>query len=65
MTQTRSHVKKTYNFDLEVKGQGLLEVINVPDTLSHGNIAMCQIWYACVEKRGSCGTDTNPFEKTL
>lgn len=34
----------------EVKGQGHIEVMNVHDT-SHGDIPICQIWYAYVKDR--------------
>ena len=43
--------KKTYNVDLKVKGQGHIEVMNVPDTLFNGDTAICQIWYAFIEEQ--------------
>ena len=35
---------KAYKFDLEVKVQGRIWIMNVCDTLSHGDTPMCQIW---------------------
>ena len=40
-TKTR---QKHYKFDPEVKVQGLIWIINVRDTSSHGYTPMCQIW---------------------
>ena len=37
---------KPFKFDLEVKGQGHIRIMNVLDTFSHGDRPMCQIWYA-------------------
>ena len=36
--------QKPYKFDLKVKVQGRIWIINVPDTSSHGVTLMCQIW---------------------
>ena len=36
---------KSYKFDLEVKGQHRIRIMNVLDTFSHGDRPMCQIWY--------------------
>ena len=33
-----------YKIDLQVKVQGCIWIMNVPDTSSHGHTAMCQIW---------------------
>ena len=35
---------KTYRFDLEVKGQRQIRIMNVRDTFSYGERPMCQIW---------------------
>ena len=34
----------------EVKGHGHIEVMNVCDKSSHGDITICQIWYAYVKE---------------
>ena len=36
--------QKPYKFDLEVKVLGCIWIMNVRDTLSHGDTPMCQIW---------------------
>ena len=36
--------QKLYKFDLEVKVQGRIWILNVRDTSSHGDTSMCQIW---------------------
>ena len=40
---------KPYKFDLDVKGQGHIRIMNVLDTSSQGDRPMCQIWYANVK----------------
>ena len=50
MVWTRIHVKKTDNFDLEVKSQGHTEVIHIRDTSSHSDTPICQIWYAYLKE---------------
>ena len=35
--------QKPYKFDLEVKVQGRIWIMNVRDTSSHGDTTMCQI----------------------
>ena len=35
---------KANKFDIEVKGQRRIGIMNVRDTSSHGNTPMCQIW---------------------
>ena len=37
-------VKKPINLTLGVKVQGRIWIMNVRDTLSHGDTPMCQIW---------------------
>lgn len=32
------------NFDIEAKDHGHTDVMNVCDTLSHGDTRLCQIW---------------------
>ena len=48
VAQTQRNDKKTYIFDIEVIGQDHTYALNVWNTLSHGDTAMCQIWYAYV-----------------
>ena len=38
-----------YDFDIEVKGQGRTEFMNVSDTSYHGNILTCQTNYDYVK----------------
>ena len=42
-----------YNFDVEVKGQGHTEFINVRDTSYHGDTVMCQTKYDFVKGQKS------------
>ena len=42
VAQTLSLCKKHYKFDLEVKSQHCIEIMNVCDTLSHGDTPICQ-----------------------
>ena len=35
---------KAYKFDLEVKGQRRIMIMDVPDTSSHGDAPTFQIW---------------------
>ena len=46
--QTQIHGEKN-NFDIEAKGQGHTDVMNVCDTLSLSKTLMCQIWYDYVK----------------
>ena len=55
---------KPYKFDLEVKGQGRIRVMNVLDTSSHGDRPMCQLWYANVKANRSYRHVTNPQNLT-
>ena len=57
-------IEKIYDFDLEVKGQGHTEVMMVPDTSSHGDTPMCQIWYTYVKEQRSYSPDTNLHRQT-
>ena len=41
--------QKPYKFDLKVKGQHHIRIMNVLDTSSHCDRPMCQIWYANVK----------------
>ena len=50
-------MSKPYKFDLEVKGQRPVGIMNVLDTSSHGDLPMCQIWYADVEVNRSHRSD--------
>ena len=45
--------QKLYKFDLTVKGQLRVGIMNVPDTFSHSDTLMYQIWYANVKPRKS------------
>ena len=54
---------KPYKFDLEVKGQHLIRMVNVLETSSHGDRPMCQIWYANVKANGSYRPDTKTCQK--
>ena len=36
--------QKPYKFDLKVKDQGRIWIMNVRDTSSHGDSHICQIW---------------------
>ena len=38
------HKNMSYKFDLEVKVEGRILIMNVRDTLSYGDTLMCQIW---------------------
>ena len=65
MARTRIHVKKPNNFDIEVKGQGHTEVINIPNTSPHhSDTLMCQVWYAYLKEQRSYGPDTNLHRQT-
>ena len=47
--------QKPYKFDLKVKVQGCIWIMNVRDTLSHGNTPMSQIWLANVKPKKVMG----------
>ena len=51
------------NFDIEVKGQGHTEIINVCDTLYHGDKLTCYIKNDFVKGQKSCGPNTKPCHK--
>ena len=40
-----------FKFAHEVKGQRRIGIMNVPDTSSHDDTPMCQIWQASVEPK--------------
>ena len=44
MVRTRKQSQKPYKFDLKVKVQGSIWIMNLRDTSSHGDTPMCQIW---------------------
>ena len=50
---------KAYKFDLEVKGQHRIGIMNVCDTLSYGDTPMCQIWQANVNPKKSWAGQEN------
>ena len=56
--------QKPYKFDLKVKIQGCIWIMNVRDTLSHGNTPMSQIWLANVKQKKNYGLDTNLHRQT-
>ena len=47
--------QKPYKFDLEVKVQGRIWIMNVLDTSSYGDTPMCQIWLANVKPKKVMG----------
>ena len=49
---------KSYKFDLEVKGQLHIKIMNVFETSSNGDIPMCHMWYALVKENRSYRPDT-------
>ena len=49
---------KPIKFDLEVKGQGRIGIMNVRDTSSHGDRPMCKNRYANVKANRIYGPDT-------
>ena len=51
MRPEQSHVINPYKFDLEVKGQGHIRIMNVLDTSSHRVRSICQIWYANIKTK--------------
>ena len=53
---------KPYTFDLKVKVQGRIRIMNVLDTSSHGDRPMCQLWYANV--LATCNRSYKPDMKT-
>ena len=46
-------MSKPYKFDLEVKGQRRIGIVNVCDTSSHSDTPMSQIWYAYAEQESA------------
>ena len=56
--------QKPYKFDLEVKGQHCIRIMNVCHTSFHGDRSMCQIWYANVKENRSYGLDTKTCQKS-
>ena len=56
---------KAYKFDLKVKGQCRIMIMNVLDTSSHGDRHMCQIWYANVKANRSYSSDMKTWKKPI
>ena len=56
---------KPYKFDLEVKVQGFIRIMNVLDTSSHGDRPICQIWYANVKANRSYRSYMKTWQKPL
>ena len=54
---------KLYKFDLEVKGQCRIRIMNVLDTSSHGDRPMCQIWYSNFKANRSYRSDVKTWQK--
>ena len=52
--------ERTALVDIEAKGKGLLEVMNVFDTSPRNKILFCEIWYDYFKGQKSCGTNTKP-----
>ena len=46
-------MSKPYKFDLEVKDQRRIGIVNVCDTSSHSDTPMSQIWYAYAEQESA------------
>ena len=55
---------KAYRFDLEIKGQCRVRIMNVRDTSSHGDRPMCQIWYDNVKQTEVTGRTGRHGNKT-
>ena len=53
---------KPYKFDVEVKGQGRIRIMNVLDTSSYGDRSMCQIWYANIKANRSYRSDMRKWQ---
>ena len=56
---------KPYKFDLEVKGQRRIRIMKVPNTSSHGDRTMCQIWYANVKANRSYRSNMKTWQKLI
>ena len=56
--------QKAYKFDLKVKGQHRMGIMNVHDTLSYSETPMCQIWYANVNPKKIMGRTRKHVKKT-
>ena len=56
---------KPYNFDLKVKVQGCIRIMNVLDTSSHGDRPICQIWYTNVKANRSYRSYMKTWQKPL
>ena len=56
---------KPLKFDLEVKVQGCIRIMNVLDTSSHGDRPICQIWYASVKANRSYRSYIKTWQKPL
>ena len=42
---------KPNKFELKIKVQGRILIMNISDTLFHGDTSMCQIWQAIVNPK--------------
>ena len=58
---TQIHGKNKYLFDIEVKGH--TKVMNVLNTLYHGDTLTSQTYYDYVLGHKSCGPNTKPYNK--
>ena len=52
-----------YKFDLKVKSQRRIGIMNVRDILPYGDTPMCQIWYANVKPKKGYGLYTKACQK--
>ena len=60
MAQTQTPVQKLIILTLKLK----VKVINIPDTSSHSDTLMCQVWYAYLKEQRSYGPYTNLHRQT-
>ena len=56
---------KPYKFDLVVKVQGRIRIVNILDAFFHGDRPMCQIWYANVTANRSYRLDMETWQKQI
>ena len=56
---------KPYKFNLQVKGQCRIRIMNVLNTSSHGDRPMCQIWYANATANRSYKSDIKTWQRPI
>ena len=59
------HVINPIKFDLEIKVQGRIRIMNVLDTFSHGDRPVYQIWYANVKANRSYRSEMKTWQKPI